>query len=326
MLKLSIIIPVYNGATTIEELVKQLFDSLAGTYELEVVLVNDCSPDDNSADVCRDLTANRKDLVFLDLARNFGEHNAVMAGLNHCSGDAAVIMDDDFQNPPSDVIKLVDELAKGYDVVYSAYTKKEHHFFRNIGSRFNGWVASMLIGKPRELYLSSHKAINRFLIDEVVKYQGPYPYIDGLIFRITRNYSTVTVAHSARQQGQSGYTFKKLVSLWLNMFTNFSILPIRLAVLAGLVFSLIGLIAAGVFFVEKLTNPDMPAGWASLIITLLIVSGVQLFTIGTLGEYLGRLFLQVNGQPQFVVREKIAREKRACEKTDRSATHAQGGS
>lgn len=187
MLKLSIIIPVYNGATTIEELVKQLFDSLAGTYELEVVLVNDCSPDDNSADVCRDLTANRKDLVFLDLARNFGEHNAVMAGLNHCSGDAAVIMDDDFQNPPSDVIKLVDELAKGYDVVYSAYTKKEHHFFRNIGSRFNGWVASMLIGKPRELYLSSHKAINRFLIDEVVKYQGPYPYIDGLIFRITRN-------------------------------------------------------------------------------------------------------------------------------------------
>lgn len=309
-MKLSIIIPIYNGAATIEALVGQLFNTLASTYELEVVLVNDCSPDDNSADVCRLLADKQQGLVFLDLARNFGEHNSVMAGLNHCSGDAAVIMDDDFQNSPSDVIKLVDELLNGYDVVYSAYTKKEHHFFRNMGSRFNGRVASILIGKPRELYLSSHKVLNRFLIDQVVKYQGPYPYVDGLIFRITHNYSTVTVEHSARQQGQSGYTFKKLVSLWLNMFTNFSILPLRFAVIAGLVFSVAGVIAAGMFFVEKLTNPELPAGWASLIITLLIVSGVQLFTIGTLGEYLGRLFLQVNGQPQYVVREKISSAQR----------------
>ena len=304
-MKLSIIVPVYNGAATIEALVSQLLDKLSDFYRLEIVLVNDCSPADNSAEVCRGLAAQRSEVVFLDLARNFGEHNAVMAGLNHCTGSIAVIMDDDFQNPPADVIKLVDELGRGYDVVYSAYAKKEHHFFRNIGSRFNGWVASMLLRKPRGLYLSSHKAINRFLIDEITRYQGPYPYVDGLIFRVTHNYSTVTVDHNARKEGRSGYTLRKLISLWLNMFTNFSILPLRLAVIAGLVFSIVGVIAAVIFFVEKLNNPDLPAGWASLIITLLLASGVQLFTIGTLGEYLGRLFLQVNGQPQYVVREKM---------------------
>ena len=315
-MKLSIIVPVYNGAATIEALVSQLLDKLSDFYRLEIVLVNDCSPADNSAEVCRALAAQRSEVVFLDLARNFGEHNAVMAGLNHCTGSIAVIMDDDFQNPPADVIKLVDELGRGYDVVYSAYTKKKHHYFRNIGSRFNGWVASMLLRKPRDLYLSSHKAINRFLIDEITRYQGPYPYVDGLIFRVTRNYSTVTVDHSARKEGRSGYTLRKLISLWLNMFTNFSILPLRLAVIAGLVFSIVGVIAAAIFFVEKLNNPDLPAGWASLIITLLLVSGVQLFTIGTLGEYLGRLFLQVNGQPQYVVREKIGPTSNSDEQDD----------
>ena len=303
-MKLSIIIPIYNGAKTIDTLVFQLFDKLSGIHDLETVLINDCSPDDNSAEVCRALAAQRDEVVFLDLARNFGEHNAVMAGLNNCTGDVAVIIDDDFQNPPAEVIKLVDELGRGYDVVYAAYAKKNHHFFRNIGSRFNGWVASVLLKKPRDLYLSSHKAINRFLIDEITKYQGPFPYIDGLIFRVTRNYSTVTVKHSSRKMGNSGYTFSKLVSLWLNMFTNFSILPLRFAILTGLAFSIMGVIAAVFFLIEKLTNPALPSGWASLIITLLLVSGVQLFTIGTLGEYLGRLFLQVNGQPQYVVREK----------------------
>ena len=239
---------------------------------------------------------------FIHLARNFGEHNAVIAGLNYCTGDCAVIMDDDFQNPPTEVVKLVDKLQEGRDVVYSYYETKKHTPFRNLGSWFNNAVASLMIKKPWGLYLSSFKAINRFVIDEVIKYRGPYPYIDGLILRSTRNYGTQIVQHDPRQEGRSNYTLRKLAHLWLNMFTNFSILPLRVASISGFVFAVLGVVLAVVFVIEKLANPNLTTGWASTIVILLIISGVQLFALGMIGEYLGRLFLKDNGSPQFVVR------------------------
>jgi glycosyltransferase involved in cell wall biosynthesis len=304
-MKISIVIPVYNGAKTIKPLVEALEEELAQKYELEVVLVNDGSLSDNSAEVCTDIALNNSKVKFLDLSSNFSEHNAVMAGLNYCTGDAAVIIDDDFQNPPSEIIKLVDKLNEGYDVVYSYYKRKEHHFLRNLGSQFNNIVATLLIGKPRDLYLSSFKAISRFVIDELVKYKGPYPYIDGLILRFTRNCGRVQVEHHPSLKETSGYTFHKLLSLWLNMFTNFSILPLRTATVLGFAFALIGILGAVFFAIEKLKNPNLPAGWASLIISLFVISGVQLFALGMMGEYLGRLFLKDNGKPQFVVRRTV---------------------
>jgi polyisoprenyl-phosphate glycosyltransferase len=304
-LKLSIVIPVYNGAKTIAPLVRLLEKELAHAFDLEVVLVNDGSPSDNSAEVCTDLALKHPHVKFLDLSWNFSEHNAVMAGLNYCSGDVAVIIDDDFQNPPSEIVKLVDKLNEGHDVAYSYYKKKEHPFLRNLGSRFNNIVATLLIGKPRDLYLSSFKAINRFVIDELVKYKGPYPYIDGLILRFTRNYGRVEVEHHPSLKDKSGYTFHKLISLWLNMFTNFSVLPLRTATVLGFAFALLGIVGAVVFAIEKLRNPDLPAGWASLIISLFVISGVQLFALGMLGEYMGRLFLKDSGKPQFVVRRAV---------------------
>ena len=302
--RLSVVIPVYRGERTIGPLVHALADCLGGIYKLEVVLVNDGSPD-GSADVCRQLAQRLPFVKFLNLSRNFSEHNAVMAGLNYCTGDFVVIMDDDFQNPPSEVSKLVDEIQKGYDVVFSYYGAKQHHFLRNLGSRINDWFAVVLLDKPRDLYLSSFKVLSRFVVDELIKYDGPYPYIDGLVLRFTRNYSRVLVAHDPRREGQSGYTLRKLISLYLNMFTNFSILPLRLASCAGLVTSVLGLIGAGVFIVERLNNPEIPAGWASVIVSLFIVGGIQLFALGMIGEYLGRLFMKDNGRPQFVVREHL---------------------
>jgi undecaprenyl-phosphate 4-deoxy-4-formamido-L-arabinose transferase len=300
-LKLSIVIPVYNGASSIKPLVERLHEELKAHYELEIVLVNDCSPD-NSAEVCAALAERHGWVRFIHLARNFGEHNAVMAGLNYCTGDCAVIMDDDFQNPPTEVVKLVEKLQEGYDVTYSYYESKKHNLFRNLGSYFNNAVASVMIKKPWGLYLSSFKAINRFTIDEVVKYQGPYPYIDGLILRATRNYGTQLVQHDPRHEGRSNYTLRKLMRLWLNMFTNFSILPLRVASIAGFVFAVIGVVLAVVFLIEKLANPELPVGWTSTVVIILIISGVQLFALGMIGEYLGRLFLKDNGSPQFVVR------------------------
>lgn len=304
-MKVSIIIPVYNGAKTIVALVNKVFSSLSEIYSLEVVLVNDCSPLDNSAEICKGLANTLKEVKFVDLSRNFGEHNAVMAGLNYCTGDCAVIMDDDFQNPPQEVVKLIKELEKGFDVVFSSYAKKEHNKFRNLGSSFNNFVASTLLNKPRDLYLSSFKVINRFTINEVTKYKGPNPYLDGLILRVTNLYSTVVVQHDERREGGSGYTLKKLVSLWLNMFTNFSILPLRIATILGFLFSIISFIFIVFFTVEKIQNPDLPIGWASIVVSILLLGGVQLFSIGMIGEYLGRLFLDNGGKPQYVVRSFV---------------------
>jgi undecaprenyl-phosphate 4-deoxy-4-formamido-L-arabinose transferase len=305
-LRLSIVIPVYHAANTIERLVYALIDCLATTYELEILLVNDGSADGSEA-VCRRLAEESEQVTLLNLSRNFGEHNAVMAGLTYCTGDCAVILDDDFQNPPEEAIKLVETLQQGYDVVYSYYAKTRHCWFRRLGSRFHNYVASLLLDTPRDLYLSSFKAISRFAIDQVIQYRGPHPYLDGLLLRVTRNYARVLVRHEARADGKSGYTLRKLVALWMSMFTSISVMPLRLASAAGFLCSLIGLVGAVVFSLEKLVRPDLPIGWASLIVSLFLIGGAQLFALGMIGEYLGRLFLQQIGQPQFVIRERVNR-------------------
>jgi undecaprenyl-phosphate 4-deoxy-4-formamido-L-arabinose transferase len=301
-LRVSVVVPVFNSEATLEPLVERLRGALATRYDLEVVLVNDGSAD-RSAEVCRGLSERHPWVRFVGLSRNFGEHNAVMAGLRYATGDCAVVIDDDFQNPPEEVAALVEKLRSGYDVVFSRYATKHHSAFRNFGSWLNNAVASVLLDKDPGLYLSSFKAINRFLIDELRRYDGPYPYVDGLILRVTRSVGVQDVSHQPRAHGRSNYTLARLVRLWLNMFTSFSILPLRVASLAGLGFALAGLAMAVVFAVERLANPDLPVGWASLAVIVLVVAGVQLFALGMIGEYLGRLYLKDNGRPMFVARE-----------------------
>lgn len=302
---LSVVVPVYCGRATVPDLVKQLGDYLSQRYSFEIVLVDDGSPDDSGV-VCKQLAAQHSFVKAVCLARNFGEHNAVMAGLNHASGDAVVIMDDDLQNPPSEVTKLLDELAQGFDVVYSAYERKKHNWFRNFGSWLNDRVAIVMLKKPRDLYLCSFKAMNRFLVNEVIRFDGPFPYIDGIVLRTTRRIGVVTVQHESRAVGESGYTLKKLISLWVRMFTGFSILPLRVASVVGLGVALLGLVGAVIFTFERMRDPSLPAGWASLALLIIVLSGLQLFALGMLGEYLGRAFLKLGGTPQFVVREVVS--------------------
>lgn len=302
MVSVSVVVPVYCGAATVTELVEGLGQGLRDRYDLEVVLVDDGSPDD-SADVCRALAARHPWVRVVYLSRNFSEHNAVMAGLNFARGDSVVIMDDDLQNPPSEVPRLLDALQTGFDAVYARYERKRHGALRNLGSWLNDRVATVMLGKPADLYLCSFKALSRFVVDEVKKFDGPFPYIDGLILRVTRNIGVVTVVHHERARGQSNYTFGKLVRLWVNMFTSFSIWPLRLASLLGLAVAGFGLVAAVAFVIERVRNPNLPVGWASLVVSVMVLSGAQLFTLGMLGEYLGRMFLKIGGEPQFVVRE-----------------------
>lgn len=309
MKSLSIVIPVYNGANSIGQLVPELIASFSPLFKLEIVLINDCSPDDSENRCIQLFEKYPRWVKFYSLAKNVGEHNAVMAGLNKCSGDKVVIMDDDFQNPTESVIQLVTYASTtDFDVVYSYYDSKKHSLFRNLGSRFNNAVASWMLKKPTNLYLSSFKVLDRFLVEEIIKYNHPFPYIDGLILRTTSNIGKVKVVHNARQNGESGYTLSKLISLWLNMFTNFSILPLRVAMITGLIIAMCGFIYGGITIGEKLINPNLPVGYASTIASITLFSGVQLMAIGMVGEYLGRLFLCNNKHPQFSIRKSYSQE------------------
>lgn len=301
-MKISICIPVYNGAMTITALVEEVKKTLH-KYEFEIILINDGSKD-NSEEVCVNITKQYDFVKFIALRKNFGEHNAVICGLNYATGDYTVIIDDDFQNPPSEILALIDEANKGYDVVYSRYEEKKHHWFRNLGSKFNDLVATWLLDKPNGLYLSSFKLIRKEVVEEIVKYKGPFPYIDGLILRVTDNIGTKTVEHTKRVEGESNYTLSKLISLWLNMFVNFSIKPLRIATVVGVAISVCSFILGIYFIVEKLLLPDASLGWTSLMVSILFLSGIQLIFLGIIGEYLGKQYLDQNGTPQWVIKKE----------------------
>ena len=303
-MKLSILIPVYNSEKTIERLVGELVAELSPCYPLEVVLVNDCSKDQSEAAGIRLFEKHRDIVRFYSLSKNVGEHNAVMAGLHKATGDYVVIMDDDLQNPVREVIQLVEAAAQNdFDVVYSYYERKRHSLFRNFGSWVNDQAANFLLNKPKDLYLSSFKVVNRFLVDEIIKNRSPFPYIDGLILQVTDRIGKVRVEHLERPEGESGYTLRKLISLWLNMFTSFSVLPLRISTLLGFFFSLLSLVLGGYVIQEKLSHPNLPLGYASLIVAFSFLAGVQLMVVGMVGEYVGRIFLSLNQKPQFTVKK-----------------------
>ena len=305
---LSVVVPVYNGAGTVGDLVGALrgLDIEGG---LEIVLVVDCSPD-NSLDVCKQLAAEPgAPVTVLSLSRNFGEHNAVMAGLARARGAYAITMDDDLQNPPGEVKRLFEHARDGnYDAVYTYYAEKQHAAWRNLGSRFTNWCADRLIDKPPGLYLSSFRCISAFVRERITaSYEGPYPYVDGLVFQVTQNVGRLQVEHLPRIEGRSNYTLRRLVRLWLSMFLNFSVMPLRLATLFGLGFGALGALAAVIVVVEAIISDKPPQGWASLMVAVLVLAGVQLVVVGLIGEYLGRMFLAVNRKPQYLVREVFHR-------------------
>lgn len=278
----------------------------------------DGSPDDSLA-VCRALAERiTVPLTVVDHARNFGEHNAVMTGLRHARGDYVVTMDDDLQNPPSEVLRLLEHAQRtGADAVYTYYAEKQHAAWRNLGSRFTNRVADWLLDKPRGLYLSSFRLLSAFVVEQVTRYDGPFPYIDGLVMQATTRLERLAVKHLPRAAGRSNYTFRRLVRLWLNMFLNFSVMPLRVSTLTGFVLSILGVIGVLTVLVEALFR-EPPEGWASVMAAVLLLSGVQLMILGMVGEYLGRLYLTVNRKPQSIVRA-VHRNRAAREASEPAA-------
>jgi len=304
MKSITIVIPVYNGSSTIFNLVRTVLTEL-NRLDVEIVLINDGSRD-NSEIICHQICQTFSNVKFLNLRKNFGEHNAVMCGLNYATHEYVAIIDDDFQNPPSEITKLLNTaLESDYDVVYSYYTKKKHTFLRNLGSKFNNLVATWLLNKPQNLYLSSFKLIKLDLVKEIIKYSGPFPYIDGLILRLTRNIGTVLVDHNERLEGKSNYTISKLASLYFNMFINFSVKPIRFFTIIGIVSFLFAILISLYIAYERLFLNNVPPGWAFTTIQALALHGLEILFLGLIGEYIGKMFLDHNGMPQYSIKQQI---------------------
>lgn len=301
---ISFVIPCYRSEHTIEGVVEEIL-SLNPDHpedEYEIILVNDCSPDHVWDKICM-LTSKHSNIRGINLTKNFGQHAALLAGYRHIKGEIVVSLDDDGQIAVEDTYKIIDKLDQGYDVAYGKYKIKQHSRFRNWGSRLNRIMMAYMVDVPKDFRGSSFFAARRFIIDEIRKYQNPYVYLSGLVFRSTNNITSVFVGHRARKEGHSGYSLKKLIALWVNGATSFSVKPLRISTFLGFFFAVIGMISACAIIINKLINPNMAAGWSSLISVLLLLGGILLVSLGLIGEYIGRIYLCLNKTPQYVIRD-----------------------
>lgn len=306
MKKVSFVIPCYRSALTIGNVVEEIQDTMntLNAYTYEIILVNDCSPDD-TFEVIEKLCGENDNICGVNLARNFGQHAALMAGFHQVTGDILVCLDDDGQTPADEVGKLLAEIEAGQDVVYASYANKKHSMFRNFGSWVNEKMLQFLLGKPKELFVSSYFAARRFIVDEMLKYENAYPYVIGLVLRTTKRISNVSVQHREREIGTSGYTLGKLLGLWFNGFTAFSTKPLRIATVSGCVFAVMGFLYALYTIIKKFVNPAVPLGFSSMMSAILLIGGMIMIMLGLIGEYIGRMYICMNSAPQFVVRDLI---------------------
>lgn len=301
---ISVVIPVYRSEEILPDLCRRLETALAKLGDYEVVFSVDASPD-RSFEVLKAAAAKNPRLKPILLRKNVGYDNAIMAGLNFVKGDWIVTMDDDLQHAPEDIGTLLEAAKAGSDVVYAGFPVKKQSLVKNVGSAFNDYAARVIIKKPSDIYLSPFKIIARPVVDEIVKYGGPFPYIDGLIFQITSAISQVPIEHHARASGEGNHGILRSVRIWLNFTTTFSILPLRASVYLGFAVSCAAfLLAARVLYI-KLTGGADVEGWVSIMLGITLLGGIQLIALGVLGEYIGRSYLNINRKPQFVVKEKI---------------------
>ena len=309
--KVSFVIPCYRSEATLGHVIDEIRSTMEKLTEYcyEVVLVNDCSPD-GTLQVIRDLCEKYENITGISLARNFGQHAALMAGFRHVTGDIVICLDDDGQTPAEEAGKFLAEIEAGKDVVYAKYSNKQHTAFRNFGSKVNEIMTRFMLGKPKELYISSYFAARRFVIDEVVRYENSYPYVIGLVLRSTKNIGNVEVTHRQREVGHSGYTMKALLGLWFNGFTAFSIQPLRFATLVGVLCAASGFLYGIYTIIKRLLNPAVPVGFSSLMSMLVFIGGMIMLMLGLIGEYVGRIYISLNNSPQYVIREIVGQKEK----------------
>lgn len=305
--KISLVIPCYGSQNTLSAVVDEIRDVFQTLpYDYEVILVNDHSPD-GVWDVITHLASAESRVLGINMARNFGQHAALMAGYRECSGEIVISLDDDGQAPVEKIPDLLDKIEAGYDLVYGKYPEIKQNRFRVFGSFVNDKMTEIMLGKPKNIKVTSFYAAKKFVVDEMVKYDKSYPYVIGLALRSTQNVANVTVEQRERAEGKSGYTFLKLLNLWFNGFTAFSVKPLRLATLLGVFCAFIGFLFGLYIIIHKIVTPAVPMGYSSLMAVLLFIGGVIMLLLGIIGEYVGRIYVCINNAPQYVIKEKVGK-------------------
>ena len=306
MKKISFVIPCYRSEKTLPAVVKEIQDKLNTMPEFtyDIFLVNDCSPD-NTLEVIRGLCEQYDNIKGISFSKNFGQHAALMAGLRHSDGDYVVCLDDDGQTPADEVDKLIAKLEEGFDAVYAKYDHKQHSSFRNLGSKVNELMLRVMLDKPTDLYVSSYFAVKRFVVDDMICYANSYPYVIGLVLRTTKNIANVMVNHREREEGSSGYTLRKLMSLWFNGFTAFSVKPLRIATMVGGFSAVLGFAYGLYTIIKRFVNPNVPMGFSAMMSAIVFFGGMMMLLLGLIGEYIGRIYISLNNSPQYVIREKM---------------------
>lgn len=301
MRKISFVIPCYRSQNTIETVVESIYEVMSTREDLfEIILVNDGSPDDVWSVISK-LACGKSEVIGINFSQNFGQHAALMAGYAHSDGEIVVSLDDDGQTPVDEVYKLIDALSEN-DVVFAEYDEIKQNGFRVWGSKMNEFMTEQLVNKPKEIHPTSYFAAQRFIIEEMLRYDGPFPYIGGLIFRSTNRIANVKVTHKSRLEGRSGYNLSKLISMWLNGFTAFSVKPLRLASVLGMVSSFVGFIYGIVIIIRKIIYPQVQMGYSSMMAVMLFIGGMIMLLLGMLGEYIGRMYIGMNKKPQYVIK------------------------
>lgn len=309
---ISFVIPCYKSQDTIGAVVSDIENVMMeqGSLDYEIVLVNDNSPDGTFAKI-EELTRENHRITGIDLAKNMGQQNAIMAGLAHVKGDLVTCCDDDGQTPVEDVFLLKQKIDEGYDVACAKYTNRgKRSLFRRIGTAMNRKMSEVLLERPKDIFPSIFFVAHRFVVDEIVRYENPYPYFSGLLLRTTKNIANVELEQKNRLSGESGYTFRKLLSLWINGFTTFSVKPLRLATIVGIFFFLISILIIIFLVIQRITNPHIFIGWTSIIATNLLIGGIIMVILGMIGEYVGRIYLSINKSPQYTIRRIVKGESR----------------
>lgn len=304
----SVIVPVYNSESTLHELVVRLAKVLGELTngKMEVILVNDGSRD-RSWERISQLAQDYWWVRGINLMRNCGQHNALLCGIREASYDVIVTLDDDLQNPPEEVPKLLQKLAEGYDVVYGTPQKERHGFLRNVASRITKLALQSTMGAETARNVSAFRAFYAQLRESFARYQGPWVSIDVLLTWGTDRFAAAPVHHEPRRIGTSNYTFQKLVSHALNMMTGFSSLPLQLASISGFTCTIFGLGVLAYVIVRYLLQGSVVPGFPFLASVIAIFSGAQLFALGIIGEYLSRMHFRMMERPPYSVRSRTIR-------------------
>lgn len=307
MKEISVVIPVYKSEKCIPELTKQISDALKD-FDWELILVNDCSPDNSWTEI-KKVAAENNNITGINLRKNGGQDLAILAGLNHAKGKWIVIMDDDLQHSPYDIPKLYTQAQKGFDVVYADFKQKKQKLWKNLGSWLNGKVSEITLGKPKGIYLSPFKIISSSVVKEMCKLNNLFPYIDGLIFQVTKNITQINIEHHKREYGKSNFTLVKSMQVFFRMMFGFSTFPLNFATYIGFFSSTMGFVLAIYFLAKFLLGLEPLTGWTSLIMVILILGGLILLALGIIGKYIGQMYLTINNSPKYIVKETVGYEE-----------------